>query len=93
MKTIEPARFEEHSDKQTIAEKATTIADDEWIMVGDDNDYFLTCCDCGLSHIVRLRIVDGRIYVQHERDVELTDSMRKQREWPVLSHVSGVNDD
>ena len=45
MKTIEPARFEEHSDKQTIAEKATTIADDEWIMVGDDNDYFLTCCD------------------------------------------------
>jgi len=45
---------------------------DGWYPVPD----YLGCCDCGLVHWVKFRVVDGRVEMQAGRERVLTDEAR-----------------
>jgi hypothetical protein len=40
----------------------------------------LVCCDCCLSHKIRFKIVDGKIYIKFLRDDRATAGYRRNKE-------------
>jgi hypothetical protein len=40
----------------------------------------VACCDCGLVHVIRYRVRDGKPEVQYRRDNRRTGQLRRWRE-------------
>lgn len=49
----------------------------QWVRPNEDG-YLFGCCDCGLVHLLKFRIVDGRIEFQAFRDEYATAELRQE---------------
>lgn len=56
--------------------------DDEWFYLSTSAYSRIGCCDCGLVHLVRARVLgDGRVMVKMARDERSTRRIRKASRW------------
>ena len=56
----------------------TKVQSGEWVQPVR-RGYQLECCDCGLVHIVNLRIYRGRVQFQAFRDERKTSATRREK--------------
>ena len=56
------------------------IKDKEWFEVKKITN--VSCCDCGLSHRIRIKNIDDKFFISFERDEKLT--IRNKRINPVF---------
>ena len=75
---------------QEISDRARKVDSDEWTRFGDH--FFHGCCDCGLSHTVRLRRVGDAHEVQFEHNAELTEASRAQHEHPIWKKLRAADE-
>lgn len=52
--------------------------DGEWIQP-KQHGYKISCCDCGLVHILNFRIVDNKVQIQPTRDNRATAAKRRKK--------------
>jgi len=52
----------------------------EWVQPAENN-YKLSCCDCGLTHNMDFRVEDGRAQFRAFRDNRATGQVRRHRSW------------
>lgn len=55
------------------------VKDGEWIQP-IVRGYRMACCDCGLVHTVKFRVVAGRVQFSATRDANETRKVRRNRE-------------
>ena len=53
--------------------------DGEWFGV-NRRGHLIACCDCGLVHFVRFRLVGGRLQMQAHRDDKRSESRRRRKD-------------
>lgn len=46
-----------------------------------DGFFWQVCCDCGLTHRVYLRVVDGRVQLRFYRDEVESEKWRAREDW------------
>jgi len=57
--------------------KTEQLEDDKWYRFSK-TDYLL-CCDCSLFHILKIKIIDGKIFMKWIRDDKATASYRRSK--------------
>lgn len=55
-----------------------SLRDGQWVEVQDNGLQTLVCCDCGLTHQLEFKIVDGRIRWRAYRDEDMTAEVRAE---------------
>lgn len=75
------------TDPKAAAAVAKQVDSEEWTFL--KTLYYASCCDCGLTHRVDVRTVDGGYEVRHARMDDYTAEIRKQRDFPLLPRSSG----
>lgn len=53
------------------------LADGEWSRPVQ-RGYYVSCCDCGLTHRLNFRVVRGEVQVQSFRDPLMTKAVRRK---------------
>lgn len=51
------------------------VYDEEWLPLSKTE--IVACCDCGLTHIIRYRVKNGKPEVQYTRDNRRTSQIRR----------------
>lgn len=75
------------TDPKSAAAVAKQVDSDEWTFLR--TLYYASCCDCGLTHRVDVRTVEGGYEVRHARMDDYTAEIRKQRDFPLSPRSSG----
>lgn len=54
------------------------IVDGKWYAFGFGGEPFTEeCCDCGLVHVIKYKVENGKMWVQYRRDPRRTRAARK----------------
>ena len=69
------------------AVQTVQLEDGEWVESGRFDRH--QCCDCKLVHIVRFKLVDGKLYEQWTRDPVETRKARRKSNKAVVKKPKG----
>lgn len=68
------------------------VNSDEWFRAEDRLNWYLTCCDCGLTHKAQSRVINGEAEFRHWRDDETTTLQRERtpQMFPVFAERDSI---
>ena len=69
-------------DSNHVAATAKKVMSDEWVPM-PNNAYIASCCDCGLTHILEIKEINGVLHQKFVRDDIITAAIRKAHVFPL----------
>ena len=67
-----------------MVSRYTQRTDGEWIQI-DMEGHKIRCCDCGLVHTLKFRMVDGKLQFQAVRNQRSTSQSRRKKLYPLIA--------
>ncbi len=55
------------------------VYDGEWLEVANHNEHRVQCCDCGLVHSIKYRVIKGRIHFRTKLNMRATAAVRRKK--------------
>ena len=55
----------------------------EWDCITPEEGDSISCCDCGLNHLVNTKIEDRKVFLSFERDEEMTKRNRREIKYKI----------
>lgn len=58
----------------------------EWVEIPIGMSY-LSCCDCGLAHLIKLKLKNGKVLIAAERANTLSKKNRKEEKYAYTKYI------